>query len=106
MFPREMVRAICRMMQKRNGQVRRSRKQNEKEENPTNIASVHLVMGCPNARAGVKIVDKKIHWSHPMQKKKNDPITNYHCCWCGSIGTNIGREIKIMSAFSLPLSRC
>ncbi len=24
-------------------------------ENPTNIAGVHLVMGCPNARAGVKI---------------------------------------------------
>ncbi len=23
---------------------------------PTNSASVHLVMGCPNARAGVKIV--------------------------------------------------
>ncbi len=26
---------------------------------PTNIASVHLWMGCPNARAGVKIVEKK-----------------------------------------------
>ncbi len=23
---------------------------------PTNIASMHLVMGCPNARAGVRIV--------------------------------------------------
>ncbi len=28
-------------------------------DNPTNIASVHLVMGRPNARAGVKIVKKK-----------------------------------------------
>ncbi len=27
--------------------------------NPTNIASVNLVMGCPNARAGVGIVEKK-----------------------------------------------
>ncbi len=27
--------------------------------NPTNIASVNLVMGCPNARAGVGIVGKK-----------------------------------------------
>ncbi len=27
---------------------------------PTNIASVHLVMGDPNARAGVEIVFKKI----------------------------------------------
>ncbi len=26
---------------------------------PTNIAGVHLVMGCPNARAGVKIVEEK-----------------------------------------------
>ena len=26
---------------------------------PTNIASVHLVMGCPIARAGVKIVGGK-----------------------------------------------
>ncbi len=26
---------------------------------PTNNASVHLVMGCPNARASVKIVKKK-----------------------------------------------
>ena len=26
---------------------------------PTNIASVRLVMGCPNARAGVKIVKEK-----------------------------------------------
>ncbi len=26
---------------------------------PTNIASVNLVMGCPNARAGVGIVEKK-----------------------------------------------
>ncbi len=28
-------------------------------EFPTNIASVHLVTGCPNARAGVKMVGKK-----------------------------------------------
>ncbi len=28
-------------------------------DNPINIASVHLVMGCPNARAGAKIVKKK-----------------------------------------------
>ncbi len=26
---------------------------------PTNFASVHLVMGCHNARAGVKIVKKR-----------------------------------------------
>ncbi len=26
---------------------------------PTNIASMHLVMGCPNARAGVEKVKKK-----------------------------------------------
>ena len=27
---------------------------------PTNIASVHLVMGCPNTREGVKIVKKTL----------------------------------------------
>ncbi len=26
---------------------------------PTNIASLHLVTGCPNARAGVEIVKKR-----------------------------------------------
>ncbi len=29
-------------------------------DGPTNIASVHVVMGCPNARAGVKIMEEKI----------------------------------------------
>ncbi len=36
---------------------------------PTNIASVHLVMGCPNARALVKIAKERIWWNQ---------------CWLGS----------------------
>ncbi len=31
----------------------------EAEGIPTNIVSVHLLMDCPNARAGVKIVKKE-----------------------------------------------
>ncbi len=34
----------------------------------TNIASVHLVMGCPNSRAGVRIVKKKT-FEQPEQPK-------------------------------------
>ncbi len=45
-------------------------------KSPTNIASVHLVMDCSNARAG-KIVKKKSPQSNLMQPNF-DPITNYH----------------------------
>ncbi len=36
---------------------------------PTNIDSVHLVMACPDARAGVKIVKKKNPQSNLEQPK-------------------------------------
>ncbi len=44
-------------------------------ENPTNIvASVHLVMGCPNARADAKIVEKR----EPLEQ----PTYRAHIKWC------------------------
>ncbi len=42
--------------------------------NPTNIASVNLVRGCPNARAGVRIVGKKTLRATQILTS----ITNYH----------------------------
>ncbi len=36
---------------------------------PTDIASVHLVMGCPSARADVKVVKKKNPYSNLEQPK-------------------------------------
>ncbi len=37
---------------------------------PTNLASVHLVMGCPNARIGIEIAKKKGNFSsNPEQPK-------------------------------------
>ena len=45
----------------------------EGEDDPTNI-SVHLVMGCPNATAGVRILREKKPYSNP----NSNPITNYH----------------------------
>ncbi len=36
---------------------------------PTNIASAHSVMGCPNARAGVKLVKKKEPLEQPNATK-------------------------------------
>ncbi len=47
------------------------------DDYPTNICSVNLVIGCSNARAGVRIVGKK----RPLEQPNIDPpITNYH--WC------------------------
>ena len=43
---------------------------------PTNIASVHLVICCPNTRAGVKIVKKKEVLEQPNATKILTPITN------------------------------
>ncbi len=45
---------------------------------PTNIASVHLVVGCPHAGAGVTMGEEKgtprATWSNP----NFDPITDCH----------------------------
>ncbi len=40
---------------------------------PFNIASVHLLMGCPNARAGVKIVGKKTYHQSCREIKISTP---------------------------------
>ena len=45
---------------------------------PTNIASVHLVMGRPNVRAGVKIAEKKNPYRNHNVTQNLTPITNYH----------------------------
>ena len=45
---------------------------------PTNIASVDLVLGCPNARAGVKIVRKKNNPYSNLKQPNFDPTSNYH----------------------------
>ncbi len=43
-----------------------------RDHHPTNITSVRLVMGCPNAGACVEIVKKKA----PLEQPKFYPITN------------------------------
>ncbi len=43
---------------------------------PTNIASVHLVMGCPNAREGVKMVKRREPVEQPNATQVSTPVTN------------------------------
>ncbi len=45
---------------------------------PTNTASMHLVRGCPNARAGVKLVEKRTPYPNPEQPKFRPHIPYYH----------------------------
>ncbi len=46
---------------------------------PTNIASVHLVMDCPNARTVQKSRNSYSNLWQPITSNPNfDPITNYH----------------------------
>ncbi len=47
-------------------------------ECPTNVASVHLVMGCAITRAGAKIVEKKESLEQPNATEILTPITNCH----------------------------
>ncbi len=42
---------------------------------PTNVASMHLVMGCPNARAGFKIIKKETLGT----TKSNLNFDPHHC---------------------------
>ncbi len=42
-------------------------KKDRMDRRPTSIASVHLVMGCPNARAVVKKAKKKCSYSNLIQ---------------------------------------
>ncbi len=46
--------------------------------NPTNITSMHLVMGCPNFGAGVTIVRKKEPLVQSRATQISPPITNCH----------------------------
>ncbi len=41
------------------------------------LATVNLVMGCPNARAGVGI-EQPLEPLEPLEQPTFDPITNYH----------------------------
>ena len=53
-------------------------------------------MGCPNARAGVGIVEKR-----PLEQPNFDPCVNYHYCRHRNRApndTNIGRVAMMTSA--------
>ena len=74
-------------------------------DHPTNVAGVHLVMGCPKAVLALGWKKKPI-FEQPtaLYRTPNvDPISLISTsCWCGSNGTNIGWAA--MLSFSLSLS--
>ncbi len=66
-------------------------------------------MGCPNAKAGVKIVKKKEPIEQPDATKvwpQSLIITTSGAAsrWCGSSGANIGWEVKHFVNFAWRLS--
>ena len=44
------------------------------------MASVHLVMGCPNARAGAKVVKKQEFLQQPSATEISTPVTKLPLC--------------------------
>ena len=63
--------------------------------NPTNVARAHLVTGCPNARAAVRIERgrEKIRnpWRNLEKPRFRLPLVRkWRSRWCGSSGTSIG----------------
>ncbi len=66
-----------------------------KDTNPTKIASVHIVMGCPNGRVKkVKNSEKKFLEQPRVTHILTPSLITTMSHWCGgSSGTNIGREL-------------
>ena len=67
---------------------------------PTNISSVHLVMGCPNARAVVEKDGEKKKWNQ-SNPEPNFDLTVANCHWRGASGAQhwLGSQSLLMSGY-------
>ncbi len=73
------IHKLSHVAQSQPSRVTSSREEEGGEGSPTNIASVHLVMDCPNAKAGAKNSGRKREpLEQPRATRSLTFVTNYH----------------------------